>query len=68
MTAKLHVFYVKFDYMGIVIMISGCASSPIYYSTYCEELWLERYIFLGFVYTACAITYAVILTPKYCTD
>lgn len=34
-SSKFHVFYAKFDYIGIVINIAGSATSPVYYATYC---------------------------------
>ena len=65
---KMYMFYVKFDYIGVVVMISGSATSPIFYSLYCEEHYYLRLMFLGFIYTCSAITYIVLMTPKYCNN
>lgn len=38
MSHKAYMFYVKFDYIGIVILIGGSSSTPLYYAFYCDEL------------------------------
>ena len=62
---KTHKNLAKFDYVGIVIMIAGSSTPPIYYCFYCEELAIERYVFSSFMALTCTLTYIVILTPKY---
>ena len=37
MNERLGKFLVKFDYAGIVIMIAGSNTPPIYYTFFCEE-------------------------------
>lgn len=68
LTEEDHYHYVKYDYMGIVIMIAGTSIVPYYYALYCDEVSLYRNLFIGFIILVCSLTFLVIMTPKYSSN
>jgi len=61
-------FFVKFDYAGICILISGSSAPPIYYSFACQQLSQFRFFYMAFCYGLCGITLVVMMLPYFDRD
>mmetsp|Transcript_8473 Transcript_8473/g.12944 ORF Transcript_8473/g.12944 Transcript_8473/m.12944 type:complete len:223 (-) Transcript_8473:208-876(-) len=65
---KIMNFFIKFDYAGICILISGSCAPPIYYSFGCDQLSGWRLFYLCFCYGICMITLTVTMIPFFDKD
>uniref|UniRef100_A0A7S3CPH7 Uncharacterized protein n=1 Tax=Strombidium rassoulzadegani TaxID=1082188 RepID=A0A7S3CPH7_9SPIT len=65
---KTMTFFIKFDYAGICVMISGSSAPPIYYSFACQELEHWRTFYLAFMYAMCSLTLCVMMFPFFDKD
>mmetsp|Transcript_3874 Transcript_3874/g.3803 ORF Transcript_3874/g.3803 Transcript_3874/m.3803 type:complete len:277 (-) Transcript_3874:103-933(-) len=55
----------RLDYAGVVLLIAGSNTPPIYYSFYCEELENLRMFYLGLMYSMCFTCFVVLLVPAF---
>ena len=56
----------KYDMAGIVLMIMGSSTSPIYYSMQCEESWWWGRYYLAQMYTFSGIAFLVTVLRDSC--